>query len=153
MYNNIYTALCEKLEEYDKRGGDMSANDLEYIHILTDSIKNLDKIERLNEDYRGDSYRNESYRNYRGSYDDGMSSRTRVSGYYRDSRNRRNSYADGRMSNDSYRGSYDNSYYRDGSYDNSYAETVEQLKMLMQIADDKEKKALKHAISQIESGQ
>lgn len=149
MYNNIYTALCEKLEEYDKRG-DMSANDLQCIHILTDTIKNLDKIERLNEDYRGESYRNyydESARNYRGSYDDGMSSRTRVSGYYRTSRNRRNSY-DGRMSNDSYRG------YRDGSYDDeSYAETVEQLKMLMQIADEKEKKALKHAISQIESGQ
>ena len=150
MYNNIYTALCEKLEEYDRRG-EMSAKDLECIHILTDTIKNLDKIERLNEDSRGESYRNyydESARNYRGAYDDGMSSRTRVSGYYRNSRNRRNSY-DGGMSNDSYRGSY----YRDGNYaDDSYAETVEQLKMLMQIADDKEKKALKNAISQIEIG-
>lgn len=149
MYHNLYNTLCEMLQRYDRQD-DMSPSDLEVVHMLTDTIKNLDKIEML--EGEGESFRDNSY----NTYDDGgMSSRTRVRGYYRSDRNRggrRNSYADGGMSGDSYRGSYRNSYYRGGSYD-SYAETVEQLRELMQNADEREKKVLQHAISQIENGQ
>lgn len=41
--------LCEELEAY-ARQPEMKAGDLEVIHKLTDTIKNLDKIERLEEE-------------------------------------------------------------------------------------------------------
>lgn len=79
--------LKEKLwEELDKiaRKQDMGAGDLEVIHKLTDTIKNLDKICMLEEggysedsgDYgRGSSYANRGKHYVRGHYsrDDGRS--------------------------------------------------------------------------------
>ena len=41
--------LCEELEGYDKRGN-LSSGDLETVHKLTDTIKNIDKIELLADD-------------------------------------------------------------------------------------------------------
>lgn len=38
--------LCEELEGYAKRGN-LSSGDLETVHKLTDTIKNIDKIELL----------------------------------------------------------------------------------------------------------
>ena len=41
--------LCEELEGYAKRGN-LSSGDLETVHRLTDTIKNIDKIELLADD-------------------------------------------------------------------------------------------------------
>ena len=41
--------LCEELEGYAKRGN-LSSGDLETVHKLTDTIKNIDKIELLADD-------------------------------------------------------------------------------------------------------
>jgi hypothetical protein len=135
MYENLKDTLCEELEKYDRRG-EMSAGELEAVHKLTDTIKNLYKMDMFE---GGDSY---------ADYDDDMSSRRYVRGYYR-SRESRDSYGDSR---DSYGGgSYNRGSYgrgRRGGY--SYAETVDQLKELMQGADEKEKMAIKKAIQQIE---
>lgn len=148
MYNNLYETLCEMLERFDHKGEIANKSDLETIRLVTDSIKNLEKIEMLKgED--GDSFGD-------NSYDGGMSSRTYVRGYYRGGnrggRGRGRSYADGGSYNDSY-GSYDGGRggYR-GGYD-SYAETVEQLKKLMHNANEHEKQVLQHAVMQIEQNQ
>ena len=36
--------LCQKLREYERRG-DLTGSDLEQVHVLTDTIKNIGKIE------------------------------------------------------------------------------------------------------------
>mgnify|MGYP004467154897 FL=1 len=79
--------LCDELDEIGKKG-EMSAGDLETVHKLTDTIKNIDKITMLeengysrDEDYPADYGRGSSYarrgRHYvRGHYsrDDGRDS-------------------------------------------------------------------------------
>lgn len=77
--------LCEELEEFARKQ-EMGAGDLEVIHKLTDTIKNIDKICMLEEeggyseavdggDYgRGSSYANRGKHYVRGYYsrDGGM---------------------------------------------------------------------------------
>lgn len=48
-WHELKEMLCKELEEYSRKGK-MSAGDLETIHKLTDTIKNIDKIEMLEED-------------------------------------------------------------------------------------------------------
>lgn len=73
--------LCEEL---DKMAGKSSINkqDLENIHMLTDTIKNIDKIKM----YEGQEYSGDGEWNASGRYSRGMS--------------RRNSYADNSYTND-----------------------------------------------------
>ena len=74
--------LCKELDEYARKP-DMSAGDLEAIHKLSDTIKNLDKIEMLEDDRysqrgysreggnsyaRGSSYANRGMHYVRGHY-------------------------------------------------------------------------------------
>lgn len=70
--NNLREMLCEELEEVSRKG-EMSMGDLELLHKLTDTIKNIDKIEMLEEggysrggdwsaDIRGNYGRGSSYR-------------------------------------------------------------------------------------------
>lgn len=58
--------LCEELQEIAEKQ-DMSAGDLEAVHKLTDTIKNIDKIEML----EADGYSNHGGGDWeaRGSYD------------------------------------------------------------------------------------
>ena len=50
MYmHELKEKLCEELEEIARKP-EMSAGDLEAAHKLTDTIKNIDKIEMLEED-------------------------------------------------------------------------------------------------------
>ena len=50
MYmHELKEKLCEELEEIARKP-EMSAGDLEAAHKLTDTIKNIDKIEKLEED-------------------------------------------------------------------------------------------------------
>ena len=74
---NLKDKLCEELEEYARKQ-DMGAGDLEVIHKLTDTIKNIDKIRMLEDgdgysedggDYgRGSSYANRGKHYVRGHY-------------------------------------------------------------------------------------
>lgn len=54
--DTIRKALCEELDRYAERGGDMSERDLDAIHKLTASIKNIDKIEMFDSYSRDSSY-------------------------------------------------------------------------------------------------
>lgn len=59
--HRIKKMLCKELEEYADQNT-LTVSDVEMIHKLTDTIKNLDKIEKL----EGDD-------GYSGHYDDGSS--------------------------------------------------------------------------------
>lgn len=78
--------LCEELDESGKKG-EMSAGDLETIHKLTDTIKNIDKIAMLED---GGYSRDADYprdgdwsANMRGNYGRGNSYARRGSHYVR----------------------------------------------------------------------
>lgn len=57
MYD-LRNMLCEELDELARKG-DLGAGDLEIAHKLTDTIKNIDKIEAMEED--GYSSRRDEY--------------------------------------------------------------------------------------------
>ena len=66
MYD-LRNMLCDELDELARKG-ELGAGDLEIAHKLTDTIKNIDKIEAMDE--RGDSgrYLDDDLRGYgRGS--------------------------------------------------------------------------------------
>lgn len=67
--------LCDELEEIARKG-ELGAGDLEIIHKLTDTIKNLDKIEML-EDGDGYSQAGNWEADMRGTYGRGSSYRGR----------------------------------------------------------------------------
>ena len=74
--------LCDELDEIVGKG-ELSAGSLDVVHKLTDTIKNIDKIEMLeddgySEDYEGGS----SYRRGRGRKRDSMGRYSRDGGYY-----------------------------------------------------------------------
>lgn len=75
MYDKLKDMLCEELEQIEKKG-ELSAGSLDTIHKLTDSIKNISKIEMLEEvsDYSEYSER-KSYARRGSSYDGGSSYR------------------------------------------------------------------------------
>ena len=135
--------LCAELEDYAEKGkksGKMSMGDLESIHKLTDTVKNILKIDMLEGEtgYSEDGAYMGEGRIYGTSYDDGM---RRGNGY---------SYARGRgryAKRDSMgRYSRDDGYmHRDGSYsrDEGKAYMIEQLEGMM---DDAEKPAEKEAL-------
>lgn len=80
MYDRLKDRLCEMLEEYEMSLGDNpTMTDLQKVQVLTDTIKNLGKIEMLegtSEGYsrysRGNSYANRGKHYVRGHYSRGM---------------------------------------------------------------------------------
>ena len=72
--------LCVELDEIGKKG-EMSAGDLETVHKLTDTIKNIDKIVMLEDD--GYSRDGDWSANMRGNYGRGSSYARRGSHYVR----------------------------------------------------------------------
>lgn len=98
--------LCKELEEYAQKSN-MNAGDLEMIHKLTDTIKNVDKIVMLEESgysqeadmeggsyARGSSYANRGKHYVRGHYSrDGGYSREGRGGYSRDDYSRARGYS------------------------------------------------------------
>ena len=170
--HKIKEKLMDELYEIEEKmkkssGGKLSAGDIETIHKLTDTIKNIDKIEMLEE---GGGYSEESNwmadgRMYGTSYEDGMSyARGRGRNAKRDSRGRYSrdggSYDDG-----SYEGGY--SYARGGRGGNrggmsnrrggysradAKEEMIEKLEDMMHDAEtSKEREAIKRCIMQIEN--
>lgn len=115
--------LCKELDEIARKP-EMGAGDLEIIHKLTDTIKNVDKINMLEEGEYSQAY----------------------NGYGRggDSYDRGNSYRRGRDS----MGRFTRRYSRDDG--SSYM--VDQLEELMDQADNEQvKKAIRRAMEQIEN--
>ncbi len=72
--------LCKELDEMSEKG-ELGAGSLEIVHKLTDTIKNIDKIEMLDEDAqseRGSSYRGNmggSWGSYNSNGNSGYSGR------------------------------------------------------------------------------
>lgn len=119
--HKIREKLMKELKTYEQGNVDMST--LKEIHLLTDTIKNIDKIEMI-EEAESYSYGDRSSRD--SSYDGGES-------YRRGRRYSRDSYADGESMR---RGSYDGYSERRGqSYDESTDRVRKSLEKLYKEAD------------------
>ena len=126
--------LCDELDEIARKP-EMSAGDLETAHKLTDTIKNLGKIEML----EGGEYSQAGDWEIEGrAYNRGNSyarrKRDSMGRYSRDGRMMRGGYRDGRM------------YSRAEAKD----EIMEKIEDMMEDADPKEKEILRRAMGQLE---
>ena len=146
--HDLKDLLCAELEDYAEKGkksGKMSMGDLETVHKLTDTVKNILKIDMLEEEsgYSEDGHYMGEGRIYGTSYESGYSERG-GSSYARG----RGRYAKrdsmGRYSRD------DGMMYRDGrgmrggySRDDGKKYMMEQLEEMM---EDAEKPAEKEAL-------
>ncbi len=146
----IKKMLCKELEEYAEMGKMKSASDLDMIWKLTDTVKNLDKIEMLEDDggyseargMRGRSYMHGS------SYDDEMMySERRGRGRYakRDSMGRYSS-EDGSSYDDYSEARMDRRYSRDDAKDH----ILNKMGEMMTSADEEQRQILKDAMRKIE---
>jgi hypothetical protein len=155
----IKKMLCRELEKFSMKA-ELNVTDLEKIHKLSDTIKNLDKIKMLEEDGEGYSEARMGRGGSRYSYDDEM--------MYSERRGRgRNAKRDsmGRYSRDMMHHD-DMSYERGASYARGgrggrrgdYSRTdakeqmIEKLEDMMHNAEtSKEREAIKRCIMQIEN--
>lgn len=128
--------LCEELEKIARKP-EMSAGDLEAVHKLTDTIKNIDKITILEED-GGYSQAGDWEIEGRGRYDRDNSYR----GRRRDSR--------GRYSRD---GRDDGGYSRRGGYsrDGGRDRMMDHLEQMMgEASSETERQAIRRCMEQLE---
>ena len=148
--HDLKDLLCAELEDYAEKGkksGKMSMGDLETVHKLTDTVKNIMKIDVLKEEvgYSEDGHYMGGGRIYGTSYDGGYSERggssyARGRGRYvkRDSMGR---YS--RNGGMSYRGGMRGGYSRDDA--KSYM--IEQIEEMMEEAEKPaEKEALRRCM-------
>ena len=144
--HDLKDLLCAELEDYAEKGkksGKMSMGDLETVHKLTDTVKNIMKIDVLKEEagYSEDGHYMGEGRIYGTSYESGYSERG-GSSYARG----RGRYAKrdsmGRYSRDDgmrYRGGY--------SRDDAKSYMIEQLEEMMEEAEKPaEKEALRRCM-------
>ena len=123
--------LCDELEEIARKG-ELGAGDMEIIHKLTDTIKNLDKIEMMEDG--GYSQAGDWEADMRGTYGRGSSYRGRK----RDSIGRYS--RDGRMM----RGGY--------SRHDAKEAMMDQMEDLMaQAGSEKEREAIRRCMNQLEN--
>ena len=136
----IKKMLCKELDEYAMKGK-ISGSDLDMIWKLTDTVKNLDKIEMLED---GDNY--DGYSEMREYPYIGGSSYARGRGRYakRDSMGRYSS--DDRMSYDDYSEKMDRRYSRNDAKDHM----MNKLGEMMTSADEEQREILKDAMRKIE---
>ena len=145
--HDLKDLLCAELEDYAEKGkksGKMSMGDLESIHKLTDTVKNILKIDLMESDdgYSEDGTYMGEGRIYGTSYDDGM----RRGVGYSYARGRRYAKRDsmGRYSRDDGYMRYDGRGMRDGySREDGKEYMMEQLEDMM---EDAEKPAEKEAL-------
>ena len=126
--------LCEELEEIARKS-ELSAGDLEMVHKLTDTIKNIDKIDMLEDDGYSQAGDWEARGNYsRNSYNRGSSYANRGKHYVRGHYSR-----DGRNYSDGY------------SRHDAKERMLDHLDDMMQEAStDKERDAIRRCMEQIE---
>lgn len=126
--------LCEELDEIARKQ-EMSAGDLETVHKLTDTIKNIDKISIMEEDGEY-SQAGDWEVEGRGNYGRGNSYANRGRHYVR-----------GHYSRDGGRGVM-RGYSRDGARDRM----MEQLESMMgDASNEKERQAIRRCIEQLEN--
>ena len=135
----IKKMLCRELEKFSMKA-ELNVTDLEKIHKLSDTIKNLDKIEML-EDGEGYSEARGGRDGSRYSYDDEM--------MYSERRGR-NAKRD-RMGRYSSEGGYAEDY-RGGmySYDDAKDHMMSKLGSMMEDADPNEREILKDCMRKLE---
>ncbi len=128
--------LCDELEEIARKG-EFSAGDLEAVHKLTDTIKNLDKIEMLEDggySQAGDWEIEGRAYNRGSSY--ARRKRDSMGRYSRDGRMMRGGYRDGRM------------YSRADAKE----DMMDQMEALMeQAGSEKEREAIRRCMNQLEN--
>ena len=127
--------LCDELEEIARKG-ELGAGDLEIVHKLTDTIKNIDKIEMMKE---GGGYSQAGDWEIEGrAYNRGNSyarrKRDSMGRYSRDGRMMHGGYRDGRM------------YSRAEAKE----DIMDQIEDMMGDADEKEKAILRRAMTELE---
>lgn len=120
---NLREMLCEELDEYNGKNG-LSEHDLETVHKLTDTIKNIDKIMMLEDD--GYSQGGEWAADMRGTYN------RDADGRY----NRGNSYAN--RGRHMVRGHYSRSDGRE--------KMIADMEQMMQDANGEDREVYKRAI-------
>lgn len=136
--DKIKKMLCRELEEYGEKNR-VSGSDLEMIWKLTDTVKNLNKIEMLEDG----GYSERGYSRAM-SYDDDMSyARGRGYNARRDSMGR---YSSDGSYNDYSENSYARRYSRDGVKDH----IISKLGEMMEEADPNEREILKQTMRKIE---
>jgi hypothetical protein len=160
--HKIKEMLMNELYEYEEKakkmsGGKISAGDLETIHKLTDTVKNIDKIEMLEEDggyseatdFMGEGRMyGTSYNDGGGSYARGRGRNARRDRMGRYSRDGGSSYAMGGRETMHESGNYHGGYSRDGAKEHM----IEKLEDMMEEAStDKEREAIRHCIQKIEN--
>ena len=139
--HDLKDKLCKELEEIARKP-EMSAGDLEAVHKLTDTIKNLDKIEMLEDG--GYSRDGDWEMEGRGSYERGASYRGRK----RDSMGRysRDGRSMGRYSRDGRYGPTTRMYSRAEAKDDMMAK----LEDMMGSASEQERAILRQAMDKLE---
>ena len=145
----IKKMLCKELDEYAMKGK-ISGSDLDMIWKLTDTVKNLDKIEMLEDDGGYSEARGGRGRSYMhgSSYDDDMmysERRGRGRNARRDSMGRYSS-EDGMSYDDYPEERMDRRYSRDDAKDHM----MSKLGSMMEDADPNEREILKDAMRKIE---
>lgn len=124
--------FCEELDEIARKG-ELGAGDLELAHKLTDTIKNIDKINMLEED----GYSRDGDWEARGNYGDGNSYANRGKHYVRGHYSREN-----RMRDEHGR------YSRDGGREHM----LEQLREMKEDATtERQRSAINRCIEQLEN--
>lgn len=123
--------LCEELDEIARKP-EMGAGDLEIIHKLTDTIKNLDKIGMLEDGYSQAGDWEIEGRAYNRGNSYAHRKRDSMGRYSRDGRAMR--YRDGRM------------YSRAEAKE----DIMDQIEDMMRDADEKEKTILRRAMTELE---
>lgn len=151
--HDLKDLLCAELEDYAEKGkksGKMSMGDLESIHKLTDTVKNILKIDMLEEEagYSEDGTYMGEGRIYGTSYDDGMNRK----GGYSYARGRRYAKRDsmGRYSRDDgmrYRGGMRGGYSRD---DGKHYMMEELERLMDEASTPTEREALKKCMQALE---
>jgi hypothetical protein len=153
----IKKMLCKELDEYAMKSK-LTMSDLQPVHLMTDIIKNLDKIEMLEEDSEGDysEARGGRGRGGRSSYDDDAmysERRGRGNNAKRDSMGRYSSddgysedYSERYSSDGHMMGAHENGYSRAGAKDY----LMRKLGNMMEDADPNDREILKDAMRKIE---
>ena len=136
----IKKMLCKELDEYAMKSK-LSMADVDVIHKLTDTVKNLDKIEMLED---GNSY--DGYSEMREYPYMGGSSYARGRGRYakRDSMGRYSS--EDRMTDDYSEARMDRRYSRDDAKDH----LMDKMGEMMTSANEEQREILKDAMRKIE---
>ena len=125
--------LCKELDEIARKP-EMGAGDLEIIHKLTDTIKNLDKIGMLEDGYSQAGDWEIEGRAYNRGSSYARRKRDSMGRYSRDGRIMRGGYRDGRM------------YSRAEAKE----DIMDQIEDMMGDADEKEKTILRRAMTELE---